>query len=49
MEQNRDPYWLPPLVVTILNNNKEEYIKSLSLADGMNKYYIQRKKQIRKN
>ena len=35
MEKKRDQYWLPPLIVTILNNNSEDYIKSVKGYDSI--------------
>ena len=29
MEKKRDPYWLPPLVITILNKNSINYTESI--------------------
>ena len=35
MEKNRDSYWLPPLIITILNNNSEEYVESIKKFDSI--------------
>jgi len=35
MEKKRDPYWLPPLIITILNKNSENYIDSVKKYDSI--------------
>ena len=34
MEKKRDPYWLPPLIVTILNKNSKNHIDSVRKFDS---------------
>ena len=35
MEQDRDPYWLSPLIITLLNKNSEEYVESIKNFDSI--------------
>tara|TARA_Y100001968_G_scaffold331361_1_gene385796 strand:+ start:1735 stop:2172 length:438 start_codon:yes stop_codon:yes gene_type:complete len=35
MEKRRDPYWLPPLVITVLKNNSEDHINSVKEFDSI--------------
>ena len=47
IEKNRDPYWLPPLVITILNTSSENNItkvaqyKSLELSKRIDGFYFE--------
>jgi len=34
IEKKRDPYWLPPLIVTILNKNSKNHIDSVRKFDS---------------
>ena len=34
-EKNRDPYWLPPLIITILNSNSKDHSINLKEFDSI--------------
>jgi len=35
MEKERDPYWLPPLIITILNKNSKNHVDSVRKFDSI--------------